>query len=77
MPSFLRMQVNPKHNQTMQFANPEYFFLLLLLIPILLWYFLIRGLGEPTLRMATTEQYRNVPRTFRTPLYICRLCYAR
>ena len=50
----------------MQFANPEYFFLLLLLIPILLWYFLIRGLGEPTLRMATTEQYRNVPRTFRT-----------
>lgn len=49
----------------MQFANIEYLFLLLLLIPIVLWYFLFRNRGESTLRMATTEQYRKAPRTLR------------
>lgn len=49
----------------MQFANPEYLFLLLLVVPIILWYFLIRRHGEPTFRLATTEQYRCIPRTFR------------
>ena len=38
----------------MEFANKEYFLLLLLLIPYVLWYFLDNRKKEPTLRMSDT-----------------------
>ena len=37
----------------MEFANKEYFFLLLLLIPYLLWYLLYRKKSEPTMRISS------------------------
>lgn len=41
----------------MEFANKEYFLLLLLLIPYILWYFLDNRKKEPTLRMSDTFAY--------------------
>ena len=38
----------------MEFANKEYFLLLLLLIPYVLWFFLYRKRSEPTMRMSDT-----------------------
>lgn len=52
----------------MTFANPEYLLLLLLLVPFVLWYFLFRQRQEPSMKMATTEAYRQGPRTFRTTM---------
>lgn len=52
----------------MTFANPLYFLLLLLLIPFVLWHFLLKRRHEPALRVATTEPYRRHPRTARTSL---------
>ena len=49
----------------MEFANKEYFLLLLLLIPYLLWYFLYRKRSEPTLRMSDTFAYRFAPKSWR------------
>ena len=39
----------------MEFANKEYLFLLLLLIPYLLWYLMYRKKSEPTIRMRADE----------------------
>lgn len=52
----------------MTFANSEYLFLLLLLVPVVISHFLLRPKSEPAMRMATTEQYRRMPRTPRTAL---------
>lgn len=49
----------------MEFANKEYFLLLLLLIPYILWYFLYRKRSEPTLRMSDTYAYLRAPRSWR------------
>lgn len=50
----------------MEFANSGYLFLLLLLIPYILWFFL-RGKGkEPMIRMSDTFAYQNVPKTITT-----------
>lgn len=49
----------------MTFANIEYLLLLLLLIPLILWHFLWRHKKETSMRMATTIQYKRMPRTFR------------
>ena len=38
----------------MEFANKEYFFLLLLIIPYIIWYVMYRKKSEPTIRMADT-----------------------
>ena len=38
----------------MEFANKEYLFLLLLVIPYLLWYLMYRKKSEPTMRVADT-----------------------
>ena len=42
----------------MEFANKEYFLLLLLLIPYILWYFIYRKKSEPTMRLSDTYAYR-------------------
>jgi Ca-activated chloride channel family protein len=52
----------------MEFANKEYFLLLLLLIPYVLWYFLYRKKSEPTMRMSDTFAYLNAHRSLRVRL---------
>lgn len=52
----------------MTFANIEYLLLLLLLIPFILWHFMMKGKDEPSIKFATTEQFRNAPRTLRISL---------
>ena len=49
----------------MEFANKEYFFLLLLMIPYILWYFLYRHNAEPTIRMSDTYAYQYAPKSWR------------
>lgn len=49
----------------MEFTNKEYFLLLILLIPYVLWYFLYKKKSEPTLRMSDTEAYRFVGGSWR------------
>ena len=51
-----------------QFANKEYLFLLLLIIPYILWYVMYRKKSEPTIRMADTKAFRNVSRSWRLML---------
>ena len=41
----------------MTFANIEYLFLLLLLIPYILWYILSKGKTSPTLQVSDTHMY--------------------
>ena len=52
----------------MSFANIEYLLFLLLLIPFVIWHFLLRKKQEPTIKMATTMAYMHLPRTPRTAL---------
>ncbi len=49
----------------MEFAQKEYFFLLLLLIPYLVWYLLYRKKSEPTMRMSDTFAYRYAHKSLR------------
>ena len=49
----------------MEFANKEYFALLLLLVPYVLWYFLYRKHSEPTMRMSDTAAYRYAAKSWR------------
>lgn len=49
----------------MEFANKEYLFLLLLLIPYIAWYLLYRKNAEPTLRMSDTFAYQYAHRSWR------------
>lgn len=51
---------------TMEFANKEYFILLLLLVPYVLWYFLYRKRNEPSMRMSDTSIYVDIPKSWRT-----------
>lgn len=50
----------------MEFANKEYFLLLLLLVPYLLWYLLYAKKSQPSMRVSTTSAYGNIPRGWRT-----------
>ena len=52
----------------MEFANKEYLFLLLLLIPYLIWYLMYRKKSEPTMRMSDTMAYRYAPRSWKVTL---------
>lgn len=45
----------------MMFANIEYLFLLLLLIPYIAWYLMKRKKTEPTLQVSTTRMYMHAP----------------
>lgn len=49
----------------MVFANIEYLFLLLLLIPYIVWYFVKRKRTEPTMQVSTTRMYMNAPRSWK------------
>lgn len=50
------------------FANKEYLFLLLLIIPYILWYVMFRKKTEPTIRLADTFALRRAQRTWRVRL---------
>ena len=52
----------------MEFVNKEYLFLLLLMIPYLIWYLMYRKKSEPTMRMSDTRAYRYAPRSWRVML---------
>jgi len=52
----------------MEFVNKEYLFLLLLLIPYLIWYLLYRKKSEPTMRMSDTRAYQFAPRSWKVTL---------
>lgn len=52
----------------MQFAQPAYFLLLLLIIPLVLWYIFFRDRYEPSMRVASTEAYRHLPFSWRASL---------
>lgn len=52
----------------MEFLYPAWFLLLLLLIPYGIWYFLLRERREPSMKVPTTDAYRQSPRTFRQRL---------
>ena len=52
----------------MEFANKEYLFLLLLIIPYLIWYLMYRKKSEPTMRMSDTQAYRFAPHSWKVTL---------
>ncbi len=52
----------------MEFANIEYLFLLLLVIPYIIWCMLFRKKNEPTLRVADSFAYLNAHKSLRTRL---------
>lgn len=49
----------------MEFANKEYFLLLLLLIPYLVWYIRFRKRTEATMNLSDTWLLKNAPKTLR------------
>ena len=52
----------------MEFANKEYLFLLLLIIPYLIWYVMYRKKSEPTIRMSDTFAFRYAPKSWKVRL---------
>lgn len=52
----------------MIFANIEYLFLLILLIPYIAWYFMRRKKTEPTLQVSTTRMYMKAPKSWKVYL---------
>lgn len=52
----------------MTLANPAYLLLLLLLVPMIIWHFLLKKKYEPCIQLATTEMYRKPVRTLRTSM---------
>lgn len=65
----------------MTFASPAYFLFLLLLIPYVLWYFLLRHKHEGTLTIATAEIFRKSPLSWRIrlihlPFFLRALCFS-
>ena len=64
----------------MEFANKEYFALLLLLVPYVVWFLLFRKKSEPTMRVSSTEAYRFAPKSWRQrivhlPIVLRCLCF--
>lgn len=58
----------------MEFHNPEYFFLLLLIVPYVVWHLLFGKKSRPSMRLPEVAKYRYVPRTLRTLLMPVPLC---
>ena len=52
----------------MVFANIEYLFLLLLLIPYIVWYIMKRKKTEPTLQISDARVYAHAPKSYRNYL---------
>ena len=59
----------------MEFVNKEYFILLTLLIPYIIWYWRNRKHSEPTMRVSTLVAYYKAPKSWRqrivhTPIFL-------
>ncbi|MGN0281700.1 MAG: VWA domain-containing protein [Prevotella sp.] len=52
----------------MEFANKEYLFLLLLIIPYIIWYVMYRKKSEPTIRMSDTFAFKYAPKSLKVRL---------
>lgn len=52
----------------MIFANIEYLFLLILLMPYIVWYIMRHRKTEPTLQVSTTRMYMNAPKSWKVYL---------
>ena len=52
----------------MFFANIKYLFLLVLLIPYIIWYVMKRKKTEPTLQVSTTRMYMQAPKSWKNYL---------
>ena len=52
----------------MEFANKEYLFLLLLIIPYVVWYIMFRKKSEPTIQIADTYVFRFTKRSWKVML---------
>ena len=52
----------------MEFANKEYLFLLLLIIPYIIWHVMYRKKSEPTMRMSDTFVFRYAPKSLKVRL---------
>ena len=52
----------------MEFANKEYLFLLLLIIPYVVWFIMFRKKSEPTIQMADTYVFRFTKRSWKVIL---------
>ncbi len=64
----------------MDFLNPAWFFLLLLLIPYGVWYFLYKEKKEPSIKVPSTEAYKSAPKSWRQrfmwlPFVLRSLCF--
>ena len=57
----------------MVFANIEYLFLLLLLIPYIVWYIMKRTNSEATLQISDARVYAHTPKSYRTICCMYRL----
>ena len=53
----------------MVFANIEYLFLLLLLIPYIVWYIMKRKNSEATLQISDARVYAHTPKSYKNYLY--------
>lgn len=49
----------------MVFANIEYLFLILLVIPYIIWYILKGSQSDPTLQVSDTHMYQSAPRSYK------------
>ena len=52
----------------MEFVNPACLLLLLLLIPYGIWFFLLRGKREPSMKIPSTQAYQNAAKSMRQRL---------
>lgn len=64
----------------MEFVNKEYLFLLLLLVPYMLWYFLKRSHSDASMKMSDTFAYQFAPKSWRVrcihlPMILRCLCF--
>ena len=57
----------------MFFANIEYLFLLLLLIPYIVWYILKRKKTEATLQISDARVYAHTPKSYKIICYMLHL----
>lgn len=65
----------------MIFASPTYLYLLLLLVPYIIWYVLAHSTFHPKLQVSSTEPYRRLHRTWRVylvhlPFLLRVVCFA-
>ena len=52
----------------MEFANPGYFFLLILLVPLIVWYIIKLRKTQASFKLSTSAAFRGKPRSLRTHL---------